>query len=224
MAIYTYLRISPVATAKIQQQAKAKGKLFIEKCPVTLPFIERPRAQELLEILGEDDVLNIGDIDKLGDNPIDILQGLEALLKTNATINIQKFDVEEAHANAGVKSVISAIKTLLHMKEYQVQEKTVEGIARAKAEGKYKGGKKGRKMNFERWSERNKDVIEALQSGLTTKEISELTGVGKTQVSRVRKRLREFNAEQQQETLEIQNTSAADNNTIEVNEAVMASI
>ncbi|OHX66399.1 helix-turn-helix domain-containing protein [Flammeovirga pacifica] len=196
MAIYTYLRVSTVATAKFQQQAKIKGKPFIDKCPVTLPFIERPRAQELLEMLTADDVLNIGDIDKLGDNPVDILNGLEALLKTEAVINIQKFGVEEVHANAGVQSVISALKTVLHMKEYQVQEKTVEGIARAKAEGKYKGGKKGRKMNFERWAERNKEVIEALESGLTTKDISELTGVGKTQVSRVRKRLREFKAEQ----------------------------
>lgn len=196
MSIITYIRVSTVAQSKFKQQAKIKGKPYIDKCPVTLPFIERPRAKELLSILTDEDTLYIEDIDRLGDNPSDILNGLKALLKTNATVVINKFDIEEDKSNASIKSVISAFDTMLNMKEYQMQEKTVEGIARAKAEGKYKGGKKGRKMNIERWVERNLEVIQGLKEGLTTYQISDKTGVGKTQVSRVRKRLREIEAEQ----------------------------
>ncbi|NLR91170.1 MULTISPECIES: recombinase family protein [Flammeovirga] len=209
MSTFTYLRVSTVAQSKFQQQAKIKGKPYIDKCPVTLPFVERPRAKELLEILSAEDTLYIGDIDRLGDNPKDILDALKALYATEAIVNIYKFETTDEEARVGIKAVISAFETMLHMKEYQVHEKTVEGIARAKAEGKYKGGKKGRKMNYDRWSDRNKDVIEGLQSGLTTKEISELTGVGKTQVSRVRKRLREIEAEKR-EALQEQTQSLQD--------------
>ncbi|KXX70225.1 recombinase family protein [Flammeovirga sp. SJP92] len=199
MSVITYIRVSTVAQSKFKQQAKIKGKPFIDKCPVTLPFIERPRAQELLTTLTAEDTLYIEDIDRLGDNPKDILDALKALLETNADVIINKFDLEEGTSATALKAVISAFETMINMKEYQMQEKTVEGIARAKAEGKYKGGKKGRKMNVERWMERNKDVIEGLKSGLTTYQISDSTGVGKTQVSRVRKRLREIEAELIQE-------------------------
>ncbi|NME72774.1 recombinase family protein [Flammeovirga aprica] len=213
MSVITYIRVSTVAQSKFKQQAKIKGKPFIDKCPVTLPFIERPRAQELLTTLTEEDTLYIEDIDRLGDNPKDILDGLKALLKTNANVIINKFDLEEGDSTAALKAVISAFETMINMKEYQMQEKTVEGIARAKAEGKYKGGKKGRKMNVERWMERNKDVIQGLKDGLTTYQISDLTGVGKTQVSRVRKRLREIEAEQIQDENEAE-SGVVDNNTL----------
>ncbi|WP_044201178.1 recombinase family protein [Flammeovirga sp. OC4] len=199
MSVITYIRVSTVAQSKFKQQAKIKGKPYIDKCPVTLPFIERPRAQELLTTLTAEDTLYIEDIDRLGDNPKDILDGLKALLETNANVIINKFGLEEGTSAAALKAVISAFETMINMKEYQMQEKTVEGIARAKAEGKYKGGKKGRKMNVERWMERNKEVIQGLKDGLTTYQISDLTGVGKTQVSRVRKRLREIEAEQIEE-------------------------
>lgn len=210
MSIITYIRVSTVAQSKFKQQAKIKGKPYIDKCPVTLPFTKRPRAQELLSILTEEDILYIEDIDRLGDNPNDILDALKALLETKSTILINKFDVTEDKANASVKAVVSAFETMLNMKEYQMQEKTVEGIARAKAEGKYKGGKRGRKMNIERWITRNKEVIEGLKKGLTTYQISEQTGVGKTQVSRVRKRLREIETEDS-----MQNTTVTDTTQVE---------
>ncbi|AZQ63079.1 recombinase family protein [Flammeovirga pectinis] len=199
MSIFTYIRVSTVAQSKFQQQAKIKGKPFIDKCPVTLPFVERPRAKELLEILTEEDILHIGDIDKLGDNVHDIIIALKALLSTKAIVNFTRFGLEDTQANAGITAVIAAFETMLNMKEYQVQEKTIEGIARAKAEGKYKGGKKGRKMNYDRWIERNKEVINRLKAGFTTQQISDETGVGKTQVSRVRKRLREIEQSNQKD-------------------------
>ena len=136
-----YVRVS-TAEQKIDRQLIAFDEadiIYVDK--MSGKNRERPQLQKMLENLQAGDEVVVKSLDRLSRSTKDMLEIVEIIKNKGATLKIldMKFDTSSVLGEFFL-TVLSAIAQL-ELKT--IKERTMEGIALAKAEGKFKGRKKG---------------------------------------------------------------------------------
>lgn len=170
-----YVRVSSIDQNEERQLVAIKKEIsidrwFIEK--VSGKDTNREKLQEMFSYVRSGDKVYIKDFSRLARSTKDLLDIIEMLKKKE----VQLISLEERldTSSATGKLLVSLIASINEFERTNLLERQKEGIALAKAKGKYKGRKKIPKPeNWEeihgRWKNRE----------LTAKKAMELTGLTK---------------------------------------------
>lgn len=140
MANIAYVRVSTVEQNE-QRQVEALEKYnidkwFIEK--VSGKNTKRPQLQAMLDYVREGDTIHIHDLSRLARNTKDLLEIVEKLEEKNVSL-VSNHENIDSNTPTG-KLMLTMIGAIAEFERANLLERQREGIAIAKAEGKYRGG------------------------------------------------------------------------------------
>ena len=142
---YGYARVgSPDQAQVLHQQRKAlkaAGCTMIraEQIDGATPHGKRPELSRLLAFVGEGDVVTVTRLDRLASSIKDLQDIVRLLEKKGASLAVTEQQIDTGGASGRVFAEMLA--TFAQFESGLRRERQLEGIARAKAEGKYKGRK-----------------------------------------------------------------------------------
>ena len=145
-----YIRVSTIEQNEERQVEALKvydiEKWYIEKA--SGKDTNRPKLQEMLDYVREGDTVYIYDFSRLARNTKDLLEIVEKL--NNKEVHLisctENFDTSTAVG----KLMLTMLGAIAQFEREIILERQREGIAIAKAEGKYKGKQKIKRDNFEK--------------------------------------------------------------------------
>jgi DNA invertase Pin-like site-specific DNA recombinase len=192
-----YARVSSLDQKTDRQTVDAKSyDLVIEdKCSGSIPFFEREGGKKikLLVEKGCNMELDVHAIDRIGRDLLDILNtilffnshkiAIYFVSQGLATLN------DKGEENAVAKMVISILGVVAEMSKKNINDTTREGIAIARALGKYKGRNQGTKEDVHYFlsKPRNKKALDYIKKGYKNSEISKITELSINTIVKVRK-------------------------------------
>ena len=128
----------------------------------------RPQFQLMMSNLRKGDIVNIHSLDRVGRNTKDILDIVETIKDTGATIKFHKegltFDGSKNDLYSDL--MLTILSGFAQFERNIILERQREGIAIAKAKGKYKGGKQKFK------SSDKEDIKRLISEGVSISQIS----------------------------------------------------
>lgn len=144
-----YIRVSTVEQNEQRQIEAMKPftieKWFIEK--ISAKDTNRPKFQELLEFAREGDTIHVHDFSRLARSTKDLLDIVEQLTQKNIYLVSNKENIDTSTPTG--KLMLTMIGAINEFERYNLLERQREGIAIAKRNGKYTGGKRKNVPNFE---------------------------------------------------------------------------
>ena len=193
----TYIRVSSILQNTDRQLAKTgKDDVIIEdSVSGTVPFFERPGGKKILELIHSNSIseLKVHQIDRLGRNLLDILNTIKYFTEHQIPIQfitqgLKTLD-DKGHENPISKMIISILGIVSEMERNNIRERQLEGIAIAKAKGKFLGRKTGTTEDVHKFLNKptNKKVLEYLRKNYTQREIAKILGVSINTVGKVKK-------------------------------------
>ncbi len=206
MEVYFYSRISTVSQNAERQTSNFKNlptyqaqNHFIDKVQGNIPFLERPEAMRLFDIVTtqnkkeKDITIVIDSIDRLGRSLIDILNTIKRF--TDNAINVQSLKegfqtLIDGKENPIANIVISVMGSIAQMERDRIKERTQEGIKIAQANGKFKGRKPGSTQSDSRLLERHPIIVQKLKRGLSYRDISEITNKSTATIAKVKRAMK----------------------------------
>ena len=137
-----YIRVSTVEQNEQRQIEAMKPftieKWFIEK--ISAKDTNRPKLQELLEFAREGDTIHVHDFSRLARSTKDLLDIVEQLTQKNIYLVSNKENIDTSTPTG--KLMLTMIGAINEFERYNLLERQREGIAIAKRNGKYTGGKR----------------------------------------------------------------------------------
>ena len=136
-----YVRVS-TATQNIARQDVLMKELGVEKVFVDKlsgKNTDRPQLEEMLRFAREGDVVIVESISRLARNTKDLLEIVETLTN-NGVIFVSKKENIDTDTSSG-RFMLTVFGAIAQLEREYILERQAEGIAIAKAEGKYKGRK-----------------------------------------------------------------------------------
>ena len=144
-----YIRVSTVEQNEQRQIESMKPfnieKWFIEK--ISAKDTNRPKLQELLEFVREGDTIHVHDFSRLARSTKDLLDIVEQLSQKNIYLVSNKENIDTSTPTG--KLMLTMIGAINEFERFNLLERQREGIAIAKRNGKYKGGKRKSVPDFE---------------------------------------------------------------------------
>jgi len=196
-----YMRVSTLGqnTAR-QDEVVEKGWEIYKDIGVsgTIPFEERPMGKKLLEDVeaGLLDEVKVLHLDRLGRNTENILATIRKIHASDNTTSIHIIShgihtVVDGAENITATLLIQILSAIAQMELNIHKERTLEGIAVAKAKGVYQGRSKGSTEPISKWAQKPKvqQVKSLLEKGVTVREIREIMGVSYNFISKVKRLL-----------------------------------
>lgn len=139
---------------------------------------ERPQLRACLDYLREGDTLVVTKLDRLARDTKHLLEMVETLTAKGVTLRILNMNIDTSTATG--KLMLTMLGGIAEFEREMMLERQREGIAKAKAEGKYKGRKPVAMSQAE--------TIQHLASeGLTKAAIAQRLGVSERSVYRALK-------------------------------------
>lgn len=136
-----YVRVSTVDQNEERQVEALKkydiGKWFSEK--VSAKDTNRPKLKEMLEFAREGDTIYIHSLDRLARSTKDLLEIVDDLNNKGIALVSNKESIDTSTATG--KLLLTMIGAIAEFERQNMLERQREGIALAKAKGKYKGRK-----------------------------------------------------------------------------------
>ena len=179
MALVGYARVSTAdQDYELQVEALKKAgckKIFSEKKTGTT-INERSELQQCIEYLREGDTLVVTRIDRLARSLRD-LQNLVHDLK-NEGIELKALEQPIDTGTAAGKAFLDMLGVFAEFETNLRRERQLEGIAKAKKEGKYKGRKPTAKKKATQ-------VLNMIQQGKTRQKVADELGIGVASVYRI---------------------------------------
>ena len=138
-----YLKISPLEGDEEKKvkafQTEAKlNRVFWERLSIKSATSEMKEYERMLRYLEEGDVLVIPEFARLGKNVAELLKILERLKDKGITLVSCRENFNSSTESG--KSLIQSMSVLADFDERVLIQRRREGIAKAKAAGRYKGG------------------------------------------------------------------------------------
>jgi DNA invertase Pin-like site-specific DNA recombinase len=180
-----YIRVSTVEQNE-ERQIKAIepfgiDKWYIEK--VSGKDTNRPKLRELLDYVREGDVLYIHDFSRLARSTKDLLEIVETLTRKNVTLHSNKENIDTSTPTG--KLMLTMIGAIAEFERQNLLERQREGIAIAKAKGKYKG-RKVKTIDREKF---DKEYNRYLKREINKKQLSEVLNVSRPTLDKLIKDL-----------------------------------
>ena len=154
MANLAYVRVSTVDQNEERQLENLKryniGKWFIEK--ISAKDTNRPQLNAMLDYAREGDTIFIHDFSRLARSTNDLLEIIDYLQKKNIILVSSKENIDTSTPTG--KLMLTMIGAINEFERTNLLERQREGIAIAKAKGKYKGRKAVSIPDFEKQYER----------------------------------------------------------------------
>lgn len=178
MATVGYRRVSTFDQSLDRQDLQGCDRIFEEK--VSGSTRERPQLSELLQYIREGDVVLVWSIDRLARDLRDLQQIVQSILDKGAAIRFQSEGLSFAGNSDDpfAKLQLQMMGAFAEFERNIIRKRQAEGIAKAKAAGKYKGA--GRKAVI--------DVAKVQRlhdEGHGATEIAEMLGIGRASVYRL---------------------------------------
>ena len=147
--IVGYVRVSSVDQNEARQMVTMNNykveKIYQEK--VSAKDTNRPKLKEMLDFIREGDIVVIHDFSRLARSTKDLLEIVEDLKNRGITLISAKENIDTSTATG--KLMLTMIGAINEFERANLLERQREGIAIAKAKGKYKGRKEVKIDNFE---------------------------------------------------------------------------
>lgn len=154
-----YVRVS-TAEQNEQRQVEAMKSFQIEKWfveKISGKDMHRPKLQEMLEFVREGDTVHIHDFSRLARSTADLLNIVDTLNRKGATLISNKENIDTSTPTG--KLMLTFIGAIAEFERQNLLDRQREGIALAKAAGKYKGGKRKTVRGFEAGYARYKERL-----------------------------------------------------------------
>lgn len=136
-----YVRVSTLEQNEARQREALKGlnidKWFVEKA--SGKDIKRPKLQEMLEYIREDDTVYVEEFSRLGRSTADLLAIVKQIEDSGAKFKSLKENFDTSTPAGRLQMTMMA--AIAEFERAMILERQREGIAIAKKEGKYKGRK-----------------------------------------------------------------------------------
>lgn len=172
--------------------------LFLDRVQGNVQFMLRPEAIKMFDLLtslsdNKIHTVYVDSVDRLGRSLIDILNTIQIF--TENKINLQSLKegfstlLEDGRENPMSKLVIACMGSISELERLKIKERSAEGIAIARASGKYTGRKIGSVQPIEKTIARHQDVILKLRKGLTVRDIVAITGKSSATIINIKKLL-----------------------------------
>jgi len=158
---------------KRDPQAAGVTKLFCEQVSSVAPRAELKRA---LEYLRENDVFVVTRLNRLARSVADLVEITRAIEVKGASLRILNLNLDTTTPTG--KLMLNLLGSIAQFERELMLERQREGIAKAKAEGKYKGRAPTAR-------ERSAEVLALHASGLGPMEIARRLGIGRSSVYRI---------------------------------------
>ena len=178
MPVRYYVRVSSM-DQKIDRQLVAYEEadyIYIDR--MSGMKRDRPELERMLNELEAGDTVVVKSIDRLSRSTKDLLEIVEQIKTAQANLNILDLQIDTSTAMG--KCVLTILGAIAELDRKTIKERTAEGIAIAKAAGKYKGRKKGA------ISLRDTEAIKRFKifynSGLTKSDIAREFNVSRTTI------------------------------------------
>lgn len=137
-----YIRVSTVEQNEARQKEALKNynidKWFVEKA--SGKDTNRPKLQEMLEYVREDDTIYVEEFSRLGRSTADLLATVQQIESSGAKFMSLKENFDTQTPAGRLQMTMMA--AIAEFERAMILERQREGIAIAKREGKYKGRKK----------------------------------------------------------------------------------
>lgn len=180
------MRIGYARTSTLDQKAGLEAqereltqagceRLFIEQVS-SVDVVARVKLAEVLDFVREGDVLVVTKLDRLARSVAHLLEVLKGLNDKGASLSILNLGIDTATPTG--KLMLTILGSIAEFERGIMLERQREGIAKAKADGKYKG----RKPTAQAKSE---DVLRLHSEGIGASEIAKRTGIGRASVYRI---------------------------------------
>lgn len=182
MAIVGYARTSTLdqkagLDAQLRDlEAADCDKIFKEE--LSSVATQRPQLEAALDYVREGDTLLVTKLDRLARSVADLVAITEALKEKGVALRILSMNLDTATPTG--KLMLNLLGSIAEFERELMLERQREGIARAKAEGKYKG----RAPTARR---KAADVIRLKADGKTGDQIAAELGIGRASVFRILK-------------------------------------
>ena len=136
-----YVRVSTIEQNELRQrEALEKFKIdkwFVEKA--SGKDLNRPKLQEMLEYVREDDTVYVEEFSRLGRSTADLLATVQKIEEAGAKFISTKENFDTSTPTGRLQMTMMA--AIAEFERAMILERQREGIAIAKREGKYKGRK-----------------------------------------------------------------------------------
>jgi DNA invertase Pin-like site-specific DNA recombinase len=138
-----YIRVSSIDQNTVRQlDGISLNKTFTEK--LSGKDTQRPILQECLSYIRQGDTLHVHSIDRLARNAKDLLNLVEQILEKGATVSFNKNNLVFSPDSKDhmAKLQLTMLAAFAEFERELIRERQLEGIAIAKANGKYSGRRK----------------------------------------------------------------------------------
>jgi DNA invertase Pin-like site-specific DNA recombinase len=149
-------------------------KLFSEE--LSAIATERPELDRALDYVREGDTMIVTKPDRLARSTADLLAIAKALDTKGVTLRILSMNIDTSTPTG--KLMLTLLGGIAEFERDLMLERQREGIAKAKADGKYKGRKATARAKAD-------DVIRLKGEGLTGDAIADQLGIGRASVFRI---------------------------------------
>ena len=196
-----YLRVS-TKEQNIERQMSDSGKeliidskRFLEKDSGRIPFHKRKVAMELIEDIenGLIHTVCVHSISRLGRDTVDVLNTVKYFTSKGVCLISEKENIktlnDDGSENLIASMIVGIMSTLSEWDYNKIRQNTREGIAIAKAKGKYKGRKVGSGMSTEAYLKKYKKVVKVLEAKNSLRDTAKLCEVSLSTVQKVQREL-----------------------------------
>ena len=178
METVKYIRVS-TKEQNTDRQETDKHKQYIDVCSGKIAFKERKEGKKLYNLAasGKIKTIKVHSIDRFGRDTLNILNTIQEFTDMGVCIESEKEAIKtcdnEGKQTPTARLLLSVMATLAQFEIEQKKERQMEGIARAKAAGKYKlnaGRSKESSSDFIN-KDKNQRILKMLEKGAGIREI-----------------------------------------------------
>lgn len=143
---------------------------------------KREQLEQALDFVREGDTLVVTKLDRLARSTQHLLEICSLLEEKGVALSITNLGIDTSNATG--KLMLTMIGAIGQFEREMMLERQREGIARAKAKGKYKGRKPTARN-------KSKEILEMREKNIGATEIAKTLGIGRASVYRVLKEQKE---------------------------------
>jgi DNA invertase Pin-like site-specific DNA recombinase len=142
-----YIRVSTVEQNTARQLLNLKlDKVFTDKC--SGKDTNRPALIQLIEFVREGDIIHCHDISRMARSTEDLLRLVKEFTAKNITLKFHKENLTfDGTDNSMQQLLLSILGSIYEFERAMILERQREGIAIAKAKGKYRGKQVNQKLH-----------------------------------------------------------------------------